>query len=204
MSEAENHLYKSGDGKREFWNLINKYNYKVGIEIGVRSGDHCKELLSESCLEILYGVDIIKEHQIDCLLKGYSDRFRFIHDSSKNASETFKDNTFDFIYIDADHAYESVKEDLELWWPKLKNGGLFCGDDYMDFDCPGECRFGVIQAVEEFAQQKCKNVNILGVNFAFKKERMDFGIKQGIELNKKIVNKPNEFLFNPQWYIFKQ
>jgi hypothetical protein len=203
MSEAENHLYKSGNGKREFWNFINKNNYKFGVEIGVRSGDHCKELLSLSTIEILYGVDILKEVQIDKILEKYDNRFNFLHMSSKNASEQFDEDTLHFIYVDAWHSYESTKEDLELWWPKLKIGGLFCGDDYMDFDCPGECRFGVIQAVEEFAEKYKQEVNVIGIEGYTKEERIAFGNNQGHELNKKIANQSHNFLFNPQWYIYK-
>ena len=73
----------------------------------------------------------------------------------------------------------------------------------MDFDCPGECRFGVIQAVEEFVEKNNLTVNILGKDFDSKKDRMEFGIKQGNELNKKIIGQYNEFLFNPQWLIYK-
>lgn len=36
----------------------------------------------------------------------------------------------DFLYVDADHSYQSVITDLEMWWPLLRKGGLICGDDY--------------------------------------------------------------------------
>ena len=35
----------------------------------------------------------------------------------------------DMIFIDGDHIYSSVKKDIELWLPKLQNGGLICGHD---------------------------------------------------------------------------
>jgi hypothetical protein len=43
----------------------------------------------------------------------------------------FPDNYFDWIYLDADHSYASVKRDLNAWFPKIKNGGIFSGHDYV-------------------------------------------------------------------------
>lgn len=36
----------------------------------------------------------------------------------------------DYLYIDADHAYDSVLADLEAWVPHVRPGGLIAGDDY--------------------------------------------------------------------------
>tara|TARA_B100000287_G_scaffold259395_1_gene243985 strand:- start:20219 stop:20797 length:579 start_codon:yes stop_codon:yes gene_type:complete len=63
---------------------------------------------------------------------------------SYDVVEEFPDNYFDFIYIDGCHLYGCVKSDLNMYWPKLKKGGLMCGHDYHD-NYPG-----VIKAVEEF------------------------------------------------------
>ena len=51
---------------------------------------------------------------------------------SEAASALVPDGSLDFVYIDARHDYCSVKEDVELWWPKLMDGGLLAGHDYMD------------------------------------------------------------------------
>lgn len=50
---------------------------------------------------------------------------------------------FDTIFIDADHAYESVVADLQAWEPKVRKGGFICGHDYDPF-WPG-----VVKAVDE-------------------------------------------------------
>jgi len=42
----------------------------------------------------------------------------------------FLDNYFDWIYIDGDHSYQAVKQDLTLYYHKVKTGGLITGDDY--------------------------------------------------------------------------
>jgi predicted O-methyltransferase YrrM len=41
-----------------------------------------------------------------------------------------KDQSIDFIYIDGNHQYSSVKEDILAWLPKIKNGGIISGHDY--------------------------------------------------------------------------
>jgi len=49
---------------------------------------------------------------------------------ASEASVTFDDDYFDFIYVDGDHSFEACKDDIELWLPKLRKGGIMAGDDY--------------------------------------------------------------------------
>ena len=73
----------------------------------------------------------------------------------------FEDESLDFVYIDASHKYEDVKDDLAKWWPKVKKGGIFCGHDYTDGD--------VQKAIQEFAYTK----------HDLKKEGLDWWILKG-------------------------
>ncbi len=41
----------------------------------------------------------------------------------------FNDQSLDMVYIDGNHSYESVKEDIRLWMPKVKPGGWVTGHD---------------------------------------------------------------------------
>ena len=60
----------------------------------------------------------------------------------------------DFVYIDARHDYESVLEDLNAWFHKVKPGGILAGHDYADGMLP-QGDFGVKSAVDEFfAEQR--------------------------------------------------
>lgn len=49
---------------------------------------------------------------------------------SASAVGHFDDGSLDFVYIDANHAYHQVRDDLQHWWPKVKPGGIFGGHDY--------------------------------------------------------------------------
>lgn len=76
-------------------------------------------------------------------LEPVKDYFHLITEDSVVAANIFNDNSLDIVYIDADHDYNSVKNDIIAWLPKVKNGGFLCGDDYIS-GWPG-----VVQAVNE-------------------------------------------------------
>ena len=38
----------------------------------------------------------------------------------------------DFVYVDARHDYCGCKEDIELYWPLLKPGGVMAGHDFSE------------------------------------------------------------------------
>ena len=46
---------------------------------------------------------------------------------SSEAASLVEDNSLTFLYIDGNHGHDAVKEDLEVWYPKLKRGGLCAG-----------------------------------------------------------------------------
>jgi predicted O-methyltransferase YrrM len=70
-------------------------------------------------------------------------KYTAIKGTSKAAARKFKAESLDVVFIDLDHSYEAVKEDIKLWLPKVKRGGYIAGDDYHP-NWPG-----VIQAVDE-------------------------------------------------------
>ena len=49
--------------------------------------------------------------------------------SSNEAAEKVENNTFDFIYIDGCHQYQSVLQDINNWKPKVKKGGFIAFHD---------------------------------------------------------------------------
>lgn len=50
--------------------------------------------------------------------------------TSVDASKLYEDESLDFVFIDACHEYECVKEDIEHWYPKVKPGGILAGHDF--------------------------------------------------------------------------
>ena len=92
---------------------------------------------------------------------------------SLKAVQIFPDEFFDFIYIDASHDYESVKKNIEAYWPKLAKGRFMAGHDYKDGPKtipaknlriegpPVMLDFGVKRAVDEFAANVGSGVAVL-------------------------------------------
>jgi hypothetical protein len=80
-------------------------------------------------------------------------------DYSYNVVDDFKDQYFDFVYIDSCHLYEAVKADLNSFLPKLKLGGVMAGHDYVKYS-----NFGVIQAVDEFCEEHDYEMILLNNN----------------------------------------
>jgi len=62
------------------------------------------------------------------------------------AATLFPDKYFDFVYLDGDHSYKSVMDDLIAWYPKVKIGGFLGGHDFVTPDEAKACR--------EFAEKK--------------------------------------------------
>lgn len=88
---------------------------------------------------------VYMEFLANCRALGLMDRVIPITKPSTEAAIWFPDQFAGLIYLDGDHEYEAVKADLIAWWPKVKAGGVICGDDYV---WPG-----VGRAVMEFAIQ---------------------------------------------------
>lgn len=55
-----------------------------------------------------------------------------VRSTSASASQLYEDKSLDFVFIDANHSYESVSEDIKLWLPKIKDTGIMGGHDYND------------------------------------------------------------------------
>lgn len=59
-----------------------------------------------------------------------SGHFRTIKSGSSGAAAQFADQSVDFVFIDANHTYEFVRDDINAWLPKIKPGGIIAGHDY--------------------------------------------------------------------------
>lgn len=151
--------------------LLKPLNPKLGVEVGVHRG-----ALSETLLKAFPDMRLL---MIDPYLPHwqYPDQEQFRREAyqrTKNLNAVYLylssidaaakvNGDFDFVFLDADHAYESVRDDLVAWWPHVRTGGLFCGHDYLKDDIPGVTRAVDEWALESGAQVFANDGNIWSV-----------------------------------------
>ena len=100
------------------------------------------------------GIDknIVKGYYENCLkLMIKYPQVKYIKSLTNDYVGIFEDGFFDFVYVDACHAYETCKEDLNNWFAKVKSGGILAGHDY--FQHTSSYKFGVVEAVDEFVEE---------------------------------------------------
>lgn len=102
----------------------------------------------ENGTAVQYGEDFYYKFCENMKEAGVFEKVLPIQANSLWASEFFKENdlSVDLVYIDANHDYESVKQDIKLWTPFATK--FICGDDY-DIHWPG-----VKKAVDEIYPQR--------------------------------------------------
>jgi len=146
----------------------------IGAEIGVHLGEFSSLILSVAKprkLHLidpwkyvpdptyqwsLYGGEHVTQHDMDArhalVLSKFAREIAAgtveVHrQRSTSAASHLNDDELDFVYIDGDHTYDAVSQDLKAFFPKLKQGGLIIGDDY---HLRGWWKDGVVRAFNEF------------------------------------------------------
>ncbi len=125
-------------GKSSFY-LTEKWGKKCDIFIVDTWNGSANEL--ESSHRLATEKDIFVDFMYN--MKHNWGKFIPIRTSSENASTLFEDNELDFVFIDAEHTYQGLSNDLRCWMPKIKKTGILAGHDYH------ENWSGVIKAVDE-------------------------------------------------------
>ncbi len=143
-------------------------------EIGVAKGGFSVEILKASSPSKLHLIDPWKFQDVESYLtdgNNVSDdvaqkRFEMVTSMFQNhvdagrviihramsgdIVESFDDGYFDYVYVDGNHTYEAVLEDLTGFAPKVRAGGAILGHDFADHSSAKKKGFGVVPAVQEF------------------------------------------------------
>ncbi len=90
------------------------------------------------CIDTWRGSPNVAEHQRmiaeydvfrTFMLNADSPVVKPIRARSADAAKTFDDRSLDLVFIDGDHCYAEVMQDIAAWRPKLRSGGILCGHD---------------------------------------------------------------------------
>jgi predicted O-methyltransferase YrrM len=131
----------------------------VGLEIGVASGWTMNHFLQNLPNVNLTGIDPyvgymdghieITQELLDAQylaaqdnISDFAPRGKILKGYSQDFVNSFEDKSLDYIFIDGDHSYEGALRDCELFFSKIKSGGIFAGHDWSFA--------GVNKAVNEF------------------------------------------------------
>jgi predicted O-methyltransferase YrrM len=150
-----------------------KLGFKVGAEVGVFNG-YYSEVLCKTIPDLkLYAVDSwevykgYRDHKFTTSMQRAYDAAKkrldpfsnceIIKKFSMDAVKDFEDESLDFVFIDGNHAYKYVKEDIEEWSKKVKKSGIVSGHDYY---ITNSGNVGVIQAVDEYVKKNNYKLNL--------------------------------------------
>lgn len=133
----------------------NYHHALTGVEIGVDDGRNAERILTRLPIAHLYCIDPYVPYAEYSEMRDYdksyaevSNRLAPFNNQTliiKRSEDAINDipNNVDFVYIDGNHAYEYVLNDIILYYSKVRPGGIIGGHDiYLG---------GVKDAVIEFA-----------------------------------------------------
>lgn len=149
--------------RMELAELFKTNGYTKGAEIGVFNGFYSEVLMKTIPNVRLYGVDpyqvydgyrdhkyrksMLKAHNNAHRLLDKYEQYVFMKMTSEEAAKQFAPESLDFVFIDGNHAYPFVKQDIELWTPIVRKGGIVSGHDYY---VTKTGNVGVIRAVNDY------------------------------------------------------
>lgn len=125
--------------------LFVQRGYKIGAEIGVYKAQFTEKFCKAGLQ--MYAIDPWKAYggagrttqsqKRQDFLYGHAQRVlapypncTILRASSMDAVQQFKDGGLDFVYIDGDHSFRYIAEDICEWTPKVRAGGIVAGHDY--------------------------------------------------------------------------
>lgn len=141
--------------------LFGELGFKVGAEVGVAEAIYSKVLCDSIPGLHLYACDLwdtyfmdsrkLKNREMQDKCFDISQRklapydVTFIRKASVEAAKDIPDGSLDFVYIDADHTFDFVMQDIIVWARKVRRGGIIAGHDYYRFRGAG-----VVDAVNAY------------------------------------------------------
>lgn len=151
--------------RNEFIQMLRERGAKYGVEVGTDRGKYAEQLLKGipglklTCVDpwVPYteGKEIHDQANVDQIYEEAKKRLyplvgsKIMKMTSMEAVRWLRDDSLDFVFIDGNHEYDHVLEDITQWTKKVKLGGIVCGHDYKE-DLTNN--YGVIEAVTKYVK----------------------------------------------------
>lgn len=144
----------------------------IAAEIGVWKGDYSAQILEYARPKTLHLIDpwalredpaydtayygAARAADMEAIHQGVLERFSteidtgqvIVHRApSASAMANLPDGSLDFVYVDGDHAFGAVRQDLALSFMKVRSGGFICIDDHV---IGKWWKDGIVRAVNDF------------------------------------------------------
>lgn len=136
----------------DFYDFISKIEgYRVFVEIGVWRGNSISYLANKLRDKdvMLFAVDLFEDtpqykdnpelmEDVKVISQLYNEQLietntrhmiSDIKEDSTKAADRFLNNSIDFVFLDANHDYDWIKNDILAWLPKVRKGGIIAGHD---------------------------------------------------------------------------
>ncbi len=146
--------------------LFRELDYAVGAEIGVEEGRYSEEICKANpgvrlyCIDpwLAYnrGGDLYEQAKLDKRREEAMKRLapygcEIVRKSSTEAVKSFAPDALDFVFIDGNHEFEFVVNDIIVWHKVVRPGGILAGHDYVSgHKGQWPLPFHVIQAVNAY------------------------------------------------------
>lgn len=153
--------------KYELIRYFKELGYTKGAEIGVAEG-YLSEAMCQTipnlelwCIDIWHhyrgnrwsGSTERNEHHFKVATERLSKyNTHIMREMSMDAVKKFELYSLDFVFIDANHKFDYVMEDLINWTRRVRVGGMVSGDDYYAFKRDHQDYGGVVEAVNAYTK----------------------------------------------------
>lgn len=130
-------------------------------EIGVAFGDFTHEILGRSAPRSLHLIDAWSSERYRAGLERIKEKWkeeiskkmiRISQGSSTEILSEFPPSTFDWVYIDTNHTFETTLLELQLCAKCVKPGGYIAGHDFCTGNVIDAVPYGVVEAVQKFCR----------------------------------------------------
>lgn len=152
-TEEIKNIASNSENRFQLWaQIIRSADVRNMAEVGVWKGDFTKQILKQcNFIERYYMVDPwanlpdwnkpfnVSSQAFDDVYDEAIKKTEFasqkivvLRGCTKDVIDDIPDNSLDFVYIDGDHTLRGITIDLIKLFPKIKDGGIIAGDDFIN------------------------------------------------------------------------